>query len=206
MKYVPKNKRSIPFEALTGEFQVANSGVPYVGQVVQISNGKYYAHEQGDLNTKKRLRKITDEAEADHFFDKDNIVPRGDFYYEYITQKGSEQSYPDEIPPARYYLSKNNYAHGTYVRYFVKNKVTNSVFEVNPSSYRELEGKSLTYHWPSYDITKLEWKITGDVADKEISGYLVDGVETLNKKSVEEASKIIPEIKSILTDYLQFHN
>lgn len=205
MKYIPKNKRSKPFKGVQGDFQVAASGVPYTGEIVEVSSGRFYAFEQGDINPNKKLTKIPDVDSHVHVFDKENYIPREGFYYDYISQEGDVQSYPDELPLASYALVQRNYDHGSFERFFVKNNVTSNVFEINPSVYSELAGKSRKYHWPSYTKVSIDWKIAGDVADKEISGYLVEGVETLNRRAVEEASKIIPELKNILTDYLQFH-
>ena len=205
MRYVPKNKRSKPFDSVAGDFLVSASGLSYNGQVVELSSGRYYAYEQGDVNLSKKLTKVTDPVEVSHVFEKQDYIPREGFYYDYISQEGDKQSYPEELPPASYVVVQRNYDHGSFKRYFVKNKVTLNVFEINPTTYVELSNKSKKYHWPSYTLVEVEWKITGDVADKEISGYLVEGVETLNKRAVEEASKIIPELSNILTDYLEYH-
>jgi len=205
MKYIPKTKRSKPFTSGAGSFFVASSGVPYVGDVVQISSGKYYAYEQGDINLDKKLSKLGGEDSHTHVYEKENYIPREGFYYDYISQEGSTQSYPDELPQASYVLVRRNYDHQSYERFFVRNNVTSNVFEINPSTYTELVNKSNKYHWPSYTKVSFEWKIAGDVADKEINGYIVEGVETINRRAVEEASKSIPEIKNILTDYLEYH-
>ena len=127
------------------------------------------------------------------------------FYYDYVAQQGDTQSYPDELPRASYALVERNYDYGSFERFFVKSKTTSNVFEINPSIYAELRNRSTKYHWPSYTIAKLEWKITGEVADREINGYLVEGVQTLNERVVKEASKDIPELQTILTDYLEYY-
>lgn len=205
MKYIPKNKISKPRPALQSEFALAKSGLVYSGEVVETADKKYFAYENGALNYDKPLiRKIRDAA-TPHALGPKNSLPRTDMYFKYTTQKGSNLSYTEEIPKANYVLTSRNYEHGSFKRYFVKNKNTQEVFEIGPKAYIALQSKTTYYHWPSYQIVEFDWKIAGDVADKEISGYLVEGVETINKKAVEEASKTIPEIKNILTDYLEYH-
>ena len=204
-RYIPKSKRSKPFEAVAGQFRISYSGQPYIGKVVEVNKGRYYAHENGKLNTEKRLFRNLQEAQDLHPYDTADFLPRDAVYYRYARFKGTKYSYTEELPKANYTLTTLNYEHGSFVRYFVKNKVNNEVFEIGPSANSLLTSKSSKYHWPSYTIVELEWKVTGDVADKEINGYLIEGVETINRRAVEEASKILPEIQNILTDYLEYH-
>lgn len=205
MRYIPKNKRSKPFEAIPGYYEVAANSLPYLGLVIETTSGKYFAYENGDINLAKKLYKVVDDHADDHVPDKTDYVPREGFYFDYVSKKGDAQSYPDDLPRANYLISQRNYTHGSYTRYFVKNVVTGNVFEIGPSTFRDLEGKSTKYHWPSYLVVSFDWKIAGEVADKEINGYIVEGVETLNKKAVEEVSDKIPELSDILIDYLEFH-
>ena len=205
MRYIPKNKLTKPFTATTREFKVALSGVEYIGDVVKTSSGKYYAFERGDINQSKRLLKYAEEPTVGHAYGNEDLLPRENFYFDYVSQKGKELTYTTEIPEADYVLTEGAYTFGSYLRYFVKNNVTDRVFEIEANDFTRLIGQDKQYHWPSYTIVEIEWKVSGDVADKEISGYLVEGVETLNKRAVEEASKIIPELSNILTDYLEYH-
>ena len=205
MRYIPKNKLTKPFTADPGEFRISLSGVSYLGEVVKTSTGRYFAYERGRIDQQKRLLRNSDEPTVAHAYGNELKLPRENFYFDYVSQKSGELTYTYEVPPADYSLTQELYAYGAYLRYFVKNKVTNSVYEIGPTAHRLLLDKSEIFHWPSYTIVEIEWKVSGDVADKEISGYLVEGVETLNKRAVEEASKIIPELSNILTDYLEYH-
>jgi hypothetical protein len=204
MRYIPKNKISKPFSATLGEFQVAATNLPYVGEVVQVASKKYYAYEQGRINQAKKLLKAIQDPTPTHTYSDDRL-PRESLYYSYIARKGKRLSYTNTLPQADYTIPDTVYAYGSYKRFFVQSAVTGEVFEIGPVTHRELVRKSDKYHWPSYTIVELEWKVAGDVADKEINGYLVEGVESLNRRAVEEASKVIPEIQNLLIDYLEYH-
>ena len=205
MRYVPKSKRAKPVQSFFGEFVNAYSGVQYSGSYVQTSNGDFYAYVDGDIDPTQKLTRQTPEGEASHIGDYVDEIPRTDFYFDYTDLKGTALSFTRDVPKADYTLTDINYQQGKFSRFFVKNKVTGDVYEIGPNHYKALTSRNKDFHWPSYDVVQIDWKISGTVADTDVSGYIVEGIQSQNQRAVEEASRIIPEIKNILTDYLEYY-
>lgn len=84
----------------------------------------------------------------------------------------------------------SDYNKGYYYRYFYRlsNNIKGNVYEIEEKEYKKLQSK------PIYKILKIKWKIIGpqDIA-KEI-----------NTKIIDTSNQILPGIKSVLIDPLQF--
>ena len=205
MRYIPKSKRTKPTVAFFGEFANIHSGVVFSGSYVEASNGNYYAYIDGDIDTTQKLVRLTPGEDPSHIADYTNEIPRTDFYFDYADLKGTNLTFTREVPKADYNLTDVNYQQGKFSRFFVKNNVTQEVYEIGPNHHRALTSKNKDFHWPSYDVVQVDWKITGEVADKEINGYLVEGIESQNRRAIQKAAEVIPELVNFITDYLEYY-
>lgn len=98
----------------------------------------------------------------------------------------------------------SQYEQGFYVRFFAQHKYTGEVVELGKGTYSELKNQSTVYHYPSYFVGSLEWRLRGPVADQEINGYIVEGAQTTNEYYISEAEKVLLNIRTYLTDPTQF--
>lgn len=97
--------------------------------------------------------------------------------------------------------SAQEYAKGTFPRFFVKDARTGKVVEVDHEQYREQIKSNRLYR----KVLKIEWYITGNPEDQLINGYLYPGTKSKNQDVINQAEKILPGIsEQILKDPGQF--
>lgn len=107
---------------------------------------------------------------------------------------------PDTIVPTPDDFAYND---GFIIRYFVQkvNDKSSYVFEVSDSTYSELNTN------PYWTKVELKWRIIGPLHPiYNENGLAIDlGVAQSNSNEIAKASKLIPNLKSYLTNTLQFY-
>ena len=91
--------------------------------------------------------------------------------------------------------SDKDYEKGKLKRYFVKDIPSNKVVELNKDSYLKQQKENKPYR----KFYTLDWNVTGGLEDSEINGYKATGIVTKNQKLIDEAEKIIPGIKNLIS-------
>jgi len=204
MKYVPKSKLTKPKKALPQEFRYIRGGVDFVGEYVESTREQYFPSKGGVVDFNNPLMRVLDQPHS-HEDVPETTLPRDEVYFTYIGMKGADLSYTSGLQEVVLDPLSFNYEFGTIVRYFAKHLDSGTIIEIGYKDYNKLLSKSTDYHWPSYVITKLPWRIAGAVADEEINSYIVEGVESYNKRIVEEVSENFSGIENKLTNYLEYH-
>ena len=146
---------------------------------------------------------VTIREAEDEFSDKryvrpvkyDNII-RDTKVYDLRTTKS--------VPSYEFIVTEEDRTERVLFRYFVQHKASGAVTEISPAVYKSLISKRTDYHYPSYLVGFCEWRIQGPVADLEINGYIVEGAQTANEYYISEAEKVLPNIRTYLTDPTQF--
>ena len=109
------------------------------------------------------------------------------------------QNINNGLPPIRTpannikYPNESDYQNGFYNRYFVKKINNDFAYETSDIDYSEVD----TTIWQK---AELNWKITGTRYTENSS----QGIEPYNNLQISVASLIIPEIKNLLTNPVQF--
>ena len=98
----------------------------------------------------------------------------------------------------------SQYEQGSYVRFFSQHKYSGVVVELTKENYLQLSNQTTLYHYPSYLIGATQWRLRGPVANQEINGYIVGGAQEENAYFISELEKVLPNIRTYLTDPTQF--
>lgn len=194
--YIPKGKRKVfPAGALPGEFVSSKTGLPYVGDVEFNSITKTYKSADGTID-------LVSIAETGNRFEENVVIPptaydrlRGDAYDIRVTKH--PESF--EVQP-----TDEDYNNGFIERFFVEHKEKGTIIEIDKNTFSEIKSQSTNYHYPSYLVGSLFWKLRGPVANQDVNGYIVEGTSERNAKAVLALEQLLPNIRTYLTDPSQF--
>ena len=100
--------------------------------------------------------------------------------------------------------TESQYEQGSYVRMFAQHKQTGQVLELSKENYLQLRNQTAVYHYPSYFIGSIQWRLRGPVANQDINGYIIQGAQEDNEYFISELEKVLPNIRKYLTDPTQF--
>ena len=105
------------------------------------------------------------------------------------------------IPPTNHTvtITTSDIKAGFVERYFIMKYNEYRVIEINESQYKDWKSKKIDP--VMYIAVKLLWYITGSKTDL----LLDSGVTTKNKNQLEIAAKLMPQIKTYLTNLTQFY-
>lgn len=92
--------------------------------------------------------------------------------------------------PERPVITEQDQKQGFFTRYFLKKFNELNVIEISKKQYESYQNNKIDNN--AYVATKLQWYISGQAAMK-------------NTKNIELASQQIPEIRSVLTNAMQFY-
>lgn len=93
-----------------------------------------------------------------------------------------------------------DYSKDDIKRYFLHNKSTNSIKELNKKDYLVKLPNSKNYE----TLAEINWRIKGPKKDTYIDDFLLEGAETINKRRVAELALTIPNITQKITDFGKF--
>jgi hypothetical protein len=99
-------------------------------------------------------------------------------------------------------VTVTDYTRGTLQRFFIKKRNDNAIIEINKQQYDAWRTDQIDKKL--YVAIEIAWYISGPANDL-ITGILVPGVATRNKKQIQLAANTIPEIATYLTNPLQFY-
>ena len=97
----------------------------------------------------------------------------------------------------------NDYRRGLLQRFFIKKRNDNAIIEINKQQFNAWQTDQIDKKL--YVAIEIAWYISGPTNDVITTGILVPGVATRNKKQIQLAANIIPEIATYLTNPLQFY-
>lgn len=194
--YIPKGKRQIfPSGALPGDFVSSKTGLPYEGDVEYNSVTDTYRSADGRID-------LISLAETGNLNEDSVVLPptaydrlRGDAYQLRVTKHPEKYN----IQP-----TEEDYAAGFVERFFIEHKEKGTITEVDKKTFTQIQGRSTNYHYPSYLVGSLYWKLTGPVANQNVNGYIVQGTSDINARSIRALEQLLPNIRTYLTDPSQF--
>lgn len=174
--FLPKSKYKGPFTASDGEKKIL------VEATKEVFKGQYFITYKNELFEgrfpKEAGRKLIYATELEKKEKESNVLP---------TPK------PALIKP-----TEKDYENKRFTRYFVQDKRTEKILEVNLATFKE------SIKLPSYKTLSLEWWIEGPVEDTYFNGYLYIGAKSRNLKTVETAEKSLKGIKNYLFQLDEF--
>jgi hypothetical protein len=169
--YLPKSKYTGPLYTPEGVY-VYEDGTPFKGWFILT----YKAEAFEGVNPKEAGKKLVLKVEYDLRNNLDSAISNTLHYLE---------------------PSEKDYQKGTLKRYFVKNKVDNSIKEVTRVAY-------VAAKVPYLERLEIDWNLTGPVADTQIGSYIKEGAATKNQRIVEQAEEKIQGISQYITDYGEY--
>ena len=85
---------------------------------------------------------------------------------------------------------------GKTKRYFIKAKNSGKVSEVSKDTYQQAQTTL-----PNQIFAEIDWVIKGPAEDKNINGYMYEGAESKNKKTIQALEKQMPGVSLLIKDY-----
>lgn len=139
--------------------------------------------EKGDFSKAKQLFK----QESEEDFDRDTD--------ENPTLSSDKSIVALKLPPTSEDLKK-----GVMKRCFLRNKCTGDL--------REISKVQLTKLYRNTDkcieVATIDWVVKGVAKDQIVNGYFLEGVETKNKKALQELNKIMPGVNTLIESPLEY--
>lgn len=195
--YTPKGKiQLIETDQLPAPVFSSVTGNRYEGVVRYNPVTDQYFDESGNVSLIAEVPsgKYEDIATVERVF-YDNVIKDDDVFNLRVT-KPLESFTPT--------ISEEDRKIGFIVRYFAQRLSDGEVLEISPQAFKSISTKQSEYHYPSYIVGRTEWKISGPVANEDINGYIVLGAEEINKSILSSLEKVLPNIRTYLTDPTQF--
>ena len=111
------------------------------------------------------------------------------------TLSSSDRTVALKLPPTSEDRKK-----GVMQRCFYKNKCTGKLKEISKVQLLNLA------RTPDkcVQLATMNWLIKGPAKDQTIKGYVLEGVESRNKRSLEELKKIMPGVEAIVKSPLEY--
>ena len=91
---------------------------------------------------------------------------------------------------------------GSIDRYFLKKVNEPRIIEISKQTFEDFAALKVDPNL--YKTAKLKWHITGEIADSQIGSLLELGVETKNKRAVQEANKNLQRLDVKLRNLTEF--
>ena len=193
--YLPKFKTTAPLYTFGSEFIIAETGRDYIGTYFKTSKGDYYTGSSYSKETSLRLIQVV--ANEDSTF----VVPRETYDFAAKVTTGNLRFKNTQAVPAYIYIP--DYELKINRRFFAKSKINSSIIEIDINTYRELYGKTATYHHPTYDILFIDWDLSSPVEDSKNGSYIIEGSKSKNRKQVLKADKTFKGIYDYLVQNQQ---
>lgn len=87
---------------------------------------------------------------------------------------------------------------GKFKRFFVQDKRDKAIIEVNVKRYLKFQKVNYT------NTVVVDWVLKGPVEDLKKSSYIQFGAKSINKETIQNASKKIKELPQLINNYGQF--
>ena len=158
--------------------------------IVVTSFGAYYDKgtvdlSNGNFSNAKRLIPLSTSEDRDEFPSAGNTDLR----------KSLDSIVPLKLPP-----TSEDRRNGVMVRCFYNNKCTGQLFEISKTQLTKLyrtQDKCVS-------TASINWIIKGPAQNQTLNGYFLEGVASLNQKTVNQLATIIPGIEAILPDPTEY--
>ena len=195
--YLPKFKITEPLYTYGDEFYSAITGAAYEGAYFVTSKGKYYSGVTFNKEVSQELLKFSEEGTQ-----STNRPPLREKYDNVANTSNADLKIKESSPvPSYTYIP--NYSVDIERRFFAKSKINSSIIEIDINTYRELYGKTATYHHPTYDVLFIDWDLSSPVEDSKNGSYIIEGSKSKNRKQVLKVDKTFKGIYNYLVQNQQ---
>lgn len=179
--YLPKSKYQTNLYASPDQFVYADDNTPYEGPYFKTYKGELYSGIKPSDSS--RLIKFVSDEPLDEKETSENMPYT---VYDYVRNNPKEVSLKVTQPVVRYYpsLTQQNLRQGYLFRYFVKEKATQEIIEVNAETYTSIVSKDTKYFYPAYDTVALKWYIQTNEQTIQ-SGYTLPSAVERNKATLD---------------------
>lgn len=142
--------------------------------------------DKGDFSKAKELFAQLSDEDIDPGFDSEGILN---------PQSSNDATISLKLPPTSEERRK-----GIKERYFCNNKCTGKLKEISKvQSFKLARSQDRCI-----EIAKVDWVIKGPVKDQVVNGYIVEGVEKANQRSIEQLKKMMPGIEALIKSPLEY--
>ena len=197
--YTPKGKKIKVDKEIAETESLINTttGLPYKGEYVYNAQDGSYTDPSGLINLENT------DADSSISPDEVNLIPTK--YDDVIKQQRVyDLRYTRTIPTYIPSPTNEEYINQSFNRFFTQHRQTGEILEVSQRVFAELSSNSTKYHFPSYMLGSMLWRLRGPVANQDINGYIVEGAAEINTQLILELEKVLPNIRTYLTDPTQF--
>lgn len=160
--YLPKFKYKGDLTTPGKEFKLLDSGEEYVGLYFETYNGKYYT-ESRPRKSSRELQKYSTFVREFTSNDRFESIPFSPIVEDYDVIKQDVHTFQlkSTYPVRTHYpvVTESDYEKGFINRYYVRDKNTGIIQEVSSEVYENMEGKTVKYYYPNYNILKLRWSL-----------------------------------------------
>lgn len=172
--YIPVNRVTQTKVAEQDQFEVKTTGKPYESFYIEDSQGQYYATGLSEQIGEELLKVGNTETDL---------------------RKKPPLSFSQLIGTFVPFLKKGDLKRGISKRYFIKDKVTGKIVEIDLQTFQQAK------RLPSKILAEVDWNIKAPAEDMMINGYTLEGSASKNKKLIQALEKIMPGISNFVTDY-----
>ena len=197
--YTPKGKKIKVDKEIAETESLINTttGLPYKGEYVYNAQDGSYTDPSGLITLENT------DADSSISPDEVNLIPTK--YDDVIKQQRVyDLRYTRTIPTYIPSPTNEEYINQSFNRFFTQHRQTGEILEVSQRVFAELSSNSTKYHFPSYMLGSMLWRLRGPVANQDINGYIVEGAAEINTQLILELEKVLPNIRTYLTDPTQF--
>ena len=172
-----------------GKEFMTEDNVEYIGRYHRYNTGEIYTESNWDVRKSKRLIKYVENVTKQSFV-YDTLQPN--LTLKYIQPNTHSVT-----------ISKNDISTGYITRYFIKKINNENIIEINQIQYNA---------WLQDVIEKkmhialsLTWYISGTIEDETSGVVTIPGVISKNQKQVSYASKTLPGLSNMLTNFIEYY-
>jgi hypothetical protein len=198
--YIPKGKLDPTiYYTNGGEYFLSSTKTSYTGYYHKDTLGGVWTGKEHDQNS---IILLSSSETLETVPDNINTFNSNSLTYYKTKQKSNnsvitESTIPisDTLPP-----TQDDYQQTYFTRYILKYKLSSSplYIEVNKNTYYTVLSSPDSLY---YDTVEVLWKIYGPLYDVKKDNILIQGgIIDSNKRSVQEAEKIIKDISNYLND------
>jgi hypothetical protein len=175
--YTSKVRKPKVEQTTGGEFVDKLTNEPYVGSYIKNMKGLYFAGTSQTPDSKELVRIRTKQ-------------PNGTL---------ATTAMIVAALLVGYFIKKVTSAdkkNGVTKRYFAQDKEDGKIVETDKDTFQRAQNE-LT----DRNLAQVDWLIKGPAEDREINGYMFEGAESKNRKTIQALEKTIPGISTFITDY-----
>lgn len=198
--YLPKHQYT--FKSLA-DLDNIDSLIDEAGKLVQIAGKGLVVTSFGEIFDRKTINiEKGDFSKAKKLFpapSTEQVESNNSTGFEYTGNEPQRSSQSKVIPHKLPPTSKERQA-GIMKRCFYKNTSTGDVKEILRNRALSLAQRRERYE----QVVCIDWEIKGPVKDQTINGYFLEGIETRNKKKLDELKQVMPGAEILINSPVEY--